>query len=268
MNTAGKIFRYQLRAAVRSRWVLLYAGFFFAAAEGLLRFGGDSAKAAVSLLNIVLMLLPLVSILFGTTYLYNARDFVEMLLAQPVRRLSLFTGLYAGLTVPLMAAFVIGVGVPFVTHSFTSSTPSSGIDASALTILLFAGVALTAIFTAFAFLIASLCEDKALGMGVALVVWLLLGILYDAGILAIVWTFHDYPLETPVLAMSIANPIDLARILVMLKFDIAALMGYTGAVFEKFFGTGFGLALSASSLFLWIVLPFWAGIKVFIRKDF
>jgi hypothetical protein len=40
--------------------------------------------------------------------------------------------------------------------------------------------------------------------------------------------------------LSALNPIDLGRILFLMKFDIAALMGYTGAVFQRFFGSGLG----------------------------
>jgi Cu-processing system permease protein len=72
----------------------------------------------------------------------------------------------------------------------------------------------------------------------------------------------------PVLAMSVLNPIDLARTLVMLQFDVAALMGYTGAVFEKFFGTAFGISVAASALVFWLVAPFALAQRVFIRKDF
>ena len=64
------------------------------------------------------------------------------------------------------------------------------------------------------------------------------------------------------------NPIDLARILVLLQSDAAALMGYTGAVFERFFGSAYGLALTGGALVAWTGLPFGLGLRRFQSKDF
>ena len=91
MTTTAKIIRYELRDVLRSRSLIAYALFFLLVMEALLRFG-DGAKAAVSLMNIVLLLIPLVSVVFGTMYLYGAREFTELLLAQPVHRAQLFAG--------------------------------------------------------------------------------------------------------------------------------------------------------------------------------
>ena len=43
--------------------------------------------------------------------------------------------------------------------------------------------------------------------------------------------FADYPIERPMLGLMLANPVDLARVVLLLRFDVSALMGYTGAVF-------------------------------------
>jgi Cu-processing system permease protein len=82
MSTIVKIMRYELRDVLRSRSIIAYAVFFFLVTETLLRFAGGP-KAALSLMNVVLLLIPLVSIVFSTIYLYHAREFTEMLLAQP-----------------------------------------------------------------------------------------------------------------------------------------------------------------------------------------
>ena len=109
--TAAKILKFQLRDLVRSRWLLGYTLLLLGLTEALLRFGGGGPRAIISLLNVVLILVPLVGIVFGTMYLYGAREFIELLLAQPVGRPALFTGLYAGLALPLVLGFLLGVGV-------------------------------------------------------------------------------------------------------------------------------------------------------------
>jgi len=80
--------------------------------------------------------------------------------------------------------------------------------------------------------------------------------------------FADYPLEKPLLALMVLNPLDLARVILLMTFDAAALMGYTGAVFQRFFGSPLGLAVASTALAVWIALPLTGALQLFRRKDF
>jgi Cu-processing system permease protein len=64
------------------------------------------------------------------------------------------------------------------------------------------------------------------------------------------------------------NPIDLSRILIILELDISVLLGYTGAVFQKFFGTSLGMIASFGLLFAWAGLPIAFIVRQAKRKDF
>ena len=262
MNTLLKVLKYQSKDAMRSRWLLAYAAFFMLVTEVLLRFSGDPAKVQLSLVSVVLFLVPLVSIVFGTVYLYNAREFIELLLAQPVNRRQMYGGLYLGLTLPLVLAFVCGLGIPFLFHG--SDTSAIG----TLAWLLVSGVVLTCVFTAVASLIAIRCEDRLRGLGAAIGAWMLLTVVYDGLVLFVLAAFSSYPLERAALGLMMANPIDIARVSLLLRFDGAAMMGYTGAVFLDFFGKGYGMLLTAAALSLWVLLPLVLGMRAFERKDF
>ena len=259
-----KVLRYELSNVARSRWLLGYAAFFLLATDALLRFGGGGPKALLSLVNVVLFVIPLVGLVFGTTYLHAAREFTEVLLAQPVSRGQLFAALWLGLALPLAGAFALGVALPFAWHGL-------GDDPAALATLLTlggVGVALTAVFVALAFLIAVRSDDRVKGLGVAVGLWLALGLLYDGLVLLLVAMFADYPIERPVLALMLANPIDLGRVLLLTRFDSGALLGYTGAVFARFFQGAGGTAVAATALALWIAVPVALGRRAFLRKDF
>src|SRR5690554_7064615 len=80
--------------------------------------------------------------------------------------------------------------------------------------------------------------------------------------------FSDYPLDNFSLIAILMNPIDLSRVLILLKLDISALLGYTGAVFQKFFGTNFGTILSSILLILWVAIPTFFIWRIAKRKDF
>ena len=119
-----------------------------------------------------------------------------------------------------------------------------------------------------AFLVAVRAEDKVRGLGTAIVAWLALTLLYDGAILLVTATLGDFPIERPLLGMLLANPVDLARVSFLLRLDVSALMGYTGAVFGDFFGHAAGASIASGMLVLWIVVPAALGLRAFRRKDF
>ncbi|MGD8276614.1 MAG: ABC transporter permease subunit [Gemmatimonadota bacterium] len=263
MTTTAKVLKYELRDVARSRAVLVYALFFLAASDLLFRFSGTSAKALLSLANVTLIVVPLVSVVLGTMFLYNAREFNELLLSQPVGRRQLYGGLYMGLALPLALGFLAGTALPVLLH---------GVDEPrhfvALAMLCVAGLLLTGIFVALAFVVALAIEDRVRGMGIALLVWLFLAVVWDGLVMLGANIFYAYPLEKPLLALMVLNPVDLARVTLMLNFDISALMGYTGAVFRDFFGNTGGLAVALTALGSWLVVPLLIGFRLFGRKDF
>lgn len=263
MTQAKKILGYQLRDIARNRWVIAYTATLLLLTEGLFRLGSDGPRVVLSLLNVVLILVPLVSLMFGTMYLYNAREFIEMLLAQPVGRRAMFAGLWGGLAVPLAGAILVGLGLPFLLHAREAS-----LSLTAAGVLAGTGVMLTAVFTAIAFVLALRFDDRARGFGAALLVWLGCAVLYDGLVLLIATLAADYPLEVPLLALTVLNPLDLGRVLLLFSLDVSALLGYTGAVFQRVLGTPLGIGLAVLALSVWLVVPLAWGGRRFSRRDF
>jgi Cu-processing system permease protein len=224
---------------------------------GMFQLDSDTSKVVLSLLNILIIVIPLVSVVFTTIHFYNSYEFIEMMLAQPVNRSIIFLSEFIAVSFSLLLAFLIGVGVPILYY---------GADASAIQ-LLFTGVILSMVFVSLAFLSSVLTRDKAKAIGIAMLFWFYFVLIYDAFILWIVYTFSDYPLETPTLTLIALNPVDLARILMILKLDVSALMGYTGAFYKEFFGSGSGFIFSVSILLLWLIIPMLLAMRIFRKKD-
>lgn len=265
MNVVALVLRAGLRDLARNRWIAAYAAGILLITEGLFWFGGTSAQVTLSLLNVVLLVVPLVSLVFGTIHIYASREFVELLLAQPVQRRSLFAGLYLGLALPLSAALVAGVGVPLAFHAVQGGVAASGVGA--LVALLGVGVGLTLAFSAVATWLALLTDDRLKGVGAALGVWLFATIIYDGLVLGVTVVMGDYPIERPLLGMMLANPVDIARVLVVTQLDAAALLGYTGALFNKTFGTMIGTAVGVTALVAWCAGPLVGAAKTFASRE-
>lgn len=246
----------------RSRWLIGYGLLLLLATVLLAELGGGGSRALLSLINVVLLLVPLMSVVFGTLYVYQSRDFTQLVLTQPTSRSAAYFGLYGGLVVPLIGAFVLAVGVPLAGSAFREPEVLRP-----LLVLLAVGILLVAVFTAVAVAIAVLVEDRAWGLGAALLIWLLCTVVYDGLILGLLALFPDRPLEMPVLGLVMLNPVDVARIQLLLTFDVAALLGYTGTVYERVFGTGLGRTLAYGILFACGLVPLVAGFAVFRRTD-
>jgi Cu-processing system permease protein len=252
-----KLSKYVLYDILRSRIIIAYTLFLFIVSVSMFQMEENSSKAMLSLLNIVLIVLPLVSLIFTTIHYYNSYEFIELMSSQPMSRNKILLSEFAGVSISLLSAFLLGVGVPVLLFS-----P----DATGFA-LLFTGMSLTLVFTSIAFFASVVARDKARGIGFALLLWFYFALIYDGLVLLILFSFSDYPLEKLTLLLSALNPIDLGRIFIMLKMDISALMGYTGALYKDFFGSGTGVLFTGGIMLLWIIIPLWMAIRKFNRKD-
>jgi Cu-processing system permease protein len=253
----NKIQRFIVVDILKNRIVLAYTLLLGILAWSVFSLEDESNKGVLTLLNIVLLTTPLVSIIFTTIYLYNSAEFIELLLSQPIRRNKIWTGLFLGLFFSLALAFLIGAGIPILLF----------VDGSTALILVVMGVLITAVFVALGFLCAILSRDKAKGIGVAILLWLFFSLLFDGLVLFLLFQLADYPVEKAMVGVAALNPIDLARIFIILQLDVSAMLGYTGAIFKAFFGTGLGTAIGFGLLCLWVIIPYWISRGLFIRKD-
>jgi Cu-processing system permease protein len=252
-----KISKYVLYDIVRNKVTIAYTVFLLLVSLSLFQMEEASTKAVMSLTNIVLIVVPLVSMVFATIHWYNSYEFIELMLTQPISRKKVLLSEYAGTSASLLGAFGVGVGLPVALYHF---------DATGLALILI-GALLTLVFTSIAFLGSVLSRDKAKGIGVALMLWFYFALIYDGLVLLVLFSFSDYPLEKLTLLLSSLNPIDLGRIFLMLQLDISALMGYTGATYKDFFGSSFGLLYTVGIMVIWAMVPLWLALRYFNRKD-
>ncbi len=252
-----KIAKYVLYDILRNRFVMLYTLFLLVVTLSMFSLDTDPGKATLSLLNIILLVVPLVSIIFTTIHFYNSYEFVELLLAQPVSRKTIYFAEYFSSSMALSAAYGIGMAIPMLLLNFSESS----------IYLIMAGLLLTFVFVALAFGASVSTRDKAKAIGIALLFWFYFTLIYDGLILYVIYSFSDYPLDKVTLMLVSLNPIDLARIIILLKLDLSALMGYTGAFYKNFFGSSLGVVYSILFLVIWTLAPLLLAMRRFVSKD-
>lgn len=251
------ITKFVITDILKNKIILFYALILCVFSWSIFSLEDNTSKGIMSLLNIILLTVPLVSIIFSNIYMYNSAEFIELLVSQPVKRSSIWTSLFIGLSLALNAAFFVGIGIPVLIFvSFMT----------AITVIV-TGMLITTIFVSIAMLCSILMRDKARGIGLSIILWLFLSLIYDGLVLFFMFQYADYPIEKPMAILAALNPIDLARIQVLLHVDAAALMGYTGAIFKKMFGTFAGYIVSLVLMLAWAVLPFLISLKLFNKKD-
>jgi Cu-processing system permease protein len=252
-----KIIKYVIIDILRNKIVLGYTAFLLLISISIFSLEDSSAKGLLSLLNIILIIVPLVSLLFSAIYVYNSSEFLELLVSQPLKRKTIWLSLFTGLAASMAFAFFVGAGIPILLYE---ATPTGFM-------MLATGLLLSVIFVALAMFTAVVARDKAKGIGMVILLWLYFSIIFDGLILFVLFQFADYPLEKIMVGVTAFNPIDLSRILILLKMDVSALMGYTGAIFKNFFGTELGLIISFLVLVTWVVIPTWLSLRRFKHKD-
>ncbi|MGB9695750.1 MAG: ABC transporter permease [Ignavibacteria bacterium] len=252
------ITKYVLYDIIRNKWLITYFIIFFLISLLLTYFSGTQERTISSLLNVVLIVIPLVCLVFASMYYYNSRDFIQMLLTQPVERKNIFFSEYLGLSISLTSAYLLGILFPVV--SFGITIP--------ILILVIVGIFLIFIFTSLSMLFAIKFDDKLKGLGLILFIWLFLSVIYDGLLLYLYYLLADYPIENFTVIFALLNPVDISRIAILMTLDLSAMMGLTGAAFLKFFGNPVGIIISLVSLIVWVILPVFLASKNFYKKNF
>src|SRR4051812_36367763 len=176
-----KIIKYVIIDILRNKIVLAYTLFLLVISLSVFMLEDNTAKGLLSLLNIILFIVPLISIIFSTIYIYNSAEFIELLVSQPLKRKSIWLSLFAGLGASLSLAFLIGVGIPLLIY-----------QANAVGFMMIAmGVLLSIIFVSIAMLAVVKTRDKAKGIGIAILLWLYCSLIFDGIILFLLFQFAD-----------------------------------------------------------------------------
>ena len=176
-----KIIKYITADILRNKIVLAYTFVLLIISFSVFMLEDDPGKGLLSLLNITLLIVPLISIIFSAIYVYNSAEFIELLVSQPLKRKTIWLSLFYGLAAALSIAFFIGAGIPIIIYQPTTTG----------FIMLGAGIVLSVIFVAIALLAAVITRDKEKGIGVAILLWLYFALIFDGLILFILFQFKN-----------------------------------------------------------------------------
>jgi Cu-processing system permease protein len=266
--------RLELTLAIRSRWTQIFAAVFAAlsvavAASGYVLSGGsgvqDFARTASSLVQLVLLLVPMTSLTIGVLSLAPDRGQAELLFSQPVSRRSVLLGQLLGLFGALAAAQAMGLGAAgLVIFSRSGDAGAGGYLA------VFAGsLVLTAVFLGLAAFLASGSPGRrARALALALLVWFVAVVLWDVAALGLASLARSGTASRILILAVIANPVDAIRTAVLLAVQGTAAFGPASLALLRFSrGPAGALLLLGAALAFWAAAPVVAALRRLSRAD-
>ena len=257
----------------RNRWVISFSALFagltlLVAYFGMVTSGyagfQDFTRTSASIINLGGFLIPLFALLLGVFSFLAHREYLELMVTQPVSRTRVLLGKYLGLLLTVVGASALGFGLPGVIIAVTIGT--EGVFGY-LAVMLYSCL-LAVVFTGISVLISLLARRRQIALGIALGVWVFFELLY--GVLMLATTLYLSPniLKTTLLVGLLGNPIDISRVLSLLQVGGPHLFGPAGATLMKLTGSTVLASLyGLAGLVVWIVVPLAAAIVVFRRQD-
>ncbi|MCP4898145.1 MAG: ABC transporter permease subunit [bacterium] len=257
----------------RNRWVVSFACLFASMTLLISYFGmvtsgyagfQDFIRTAASLANLSGFVVPLFALLLGVFSFLTNREYLEILLTQPISRARVLLGKYFGLSLTVLIASGLGFGLPGIVIAL-----AIGVEGAVgyLAVVLFSSVQALA-FVGVAILIVLLARRRQIALGAAMGVWIFFELVY--GMLMLGTTLYlPARLLKPILLFGLlGNPVDVARVLSLLQVGGPHLFGPAGATLVKLAGsemlaTGVGFL----ALLAWVVLPMALAIRIFARQD-
>jgi Cu-processing system permease protein len=253
----------ELTLALRSRWIhvfaIVFGGLALAiAASGYALSGGsgmqDFARTAASLLQLVLLVVPLATLVMGVLALTPERGGAELLFAQPVRREAVLAGMLLGLFEALTAAQAVGFGAAGVIIFL--QTGNEGVVGFLLVGA--SAVLLTAIFLALAAVISvgQIGRKRVRALSWALVAWCVFALGFDIAVLGLATVLRSGQASRLLVVSALINPIDAVRTGTLLGLEGTAAFGPASLALLRFTGGPHSAAaIIGLSLTLWIAVP-------------
>lgn len=243
---------------LKNKAILIYGLLLAVLGWGMFLIESQPEKTILALLQITLIVVPLMTAVFATIYYYNSAEFIQLLLIQPVPRSKIIWGVFVGLTSGFILSFLLGIGLPLLLFYPTIAS----------LYLITSGILLTIIFTGIALWVSTRRQDKARSMGIVLLLWIFFTFIFDGILLWLMYQLAEYPIEQSILSATFFNPVSIARILVVMQTEAAALLGLPGAIFQDFFGSIKGSVIAVFALLLWSIIPYYFIRQKFLKRDF
>ena len=176
-----------------------------------------------SMLNLILYLLPLMTLLLGSFTLTAEKEegSWDLLSTYPLRTFSFILGKYIGMTVVLFAILAVGYGLVGI----VGAIGGNGFDPQVYGLFLAFSIGLILLFLALALGIGTIAKNRWQALTIAVAVWFFLIIGWSAFLIAgLSWLPYVW-IKPAVVVATVLNPAELVRLFVIVKLGGGSVLG-------------------------------------------
>jgi len=272
-NTVTTIAHQELKINIRNKWTLVFAGVFGAIALAISYFGLVTAgfvgfqgftRTSASLLNLVLYLIPIVSLMMGTLSFTGEKSASELLFSQPVTRSEILLGKILGLFLSITTATFLGFGLAGLV--IASQVGTGGLTRFLAFVGL--GLLLALVFLSLSAMVAVLSGKKTKAFGFSLFLWFFFVLFYDLLVIGLTFVFQAKTANLFIFLSLFGNPVDMVRVSSLIMLNGTPIFGAAGAALVKFLGGQLASnLLLISGLGIWVISPLLISDRVLRKQD-
>ena len=257
----------EVKDSLSNKWFILYTLLLTILAVLFVYLGYSSgsiigykgySKTAASLINLILLFIPLIALVTGSISISGEREnkTLPYLLSHPINKIEIFLGKYLGILISIMFVIFLSFGVAGILI-YTKGTGESSVNYFITTLL---SVLLAASLLSMGFLISIFNSRVSKSISIAILIWFIFLIIGDLGIIGMSTAIKLGVKET--FYLTIVNPLEAYKIASILtltpRFEI---LGPAGVYALNTFGKPLLLSLLIFIQLLWALIPI--GISIF-----
>lgn len=267
------IARQELMVNIRNKWMVIFALVFGVLVVSISYFGmmtegfsgmQNFTRTSASLLNIVLYIIPLISLTMGTLGFTGDRGSMELLFSQPVSRGEVLLGKVIGIFLAMVFATLLGFAA--AGGIVISEVGAGGLGSYASLIAL--TLILAFVFLSLSVALSVVSKRKSKAFGISLFVWFFFVLFYDLLALGGTLLMKGQAVNYFLFLSLFGNPVDLVRVASLITLENVTIFGASGAALLRFIGgPTWSLVLLVSALSVWAAAPLLASLFLLKRQD-
>ncbi|CAG7629520.1 hypothetical protein PAESOLCIP111_03111 [Paenibacillus solanacearum] len=218
----------ELRVGFRNPWAYSFMGLFTVFSLSLLVMNTQSyttgySSTTSSMLNLILYLIPLMTLLLGSFSLTSEKEegSWQLLSTYPVSTLSFIAGKYVGLSAVLLTIISFGYGVT----GMAGAIAGSGLEPGTFGLFIVFSAGLVLLFLAVALCIGTLARNRWQALTFAVAVWFFAIIGWPTLLIAMLSLMPYLWIKPLLTALTMFNPAELVRLFVVIKLGGGAALG-------------------------------------------
>lgn len=247
----------EIRLGIRNPWAYSFLALFslfclaLMAVQAEYSFGGYTHSTG-NLINLVLYLLPLMTLLLGAFAVTSEKEDGgwQLLSTYPLTTLQLLSGKYYGLLVVLSVIVCFGFGL----SGLFAALFQQSLSLSMLLYFVMFSMIIVIIFAAIAVLIGTISRNRWQALTICVGVWFLFIIGWSTALISVLSKLPYLWIKPTIVTLTFLNPAELIRIFMVSQMGGGSIFGPEYAQWIRWIDGPWGLPLFLGVCALWVLL--------------